>query len=497
MIAVLINTIDRTSQINKNSLNVEQVLTSEVNSATFIYKKYGTRTYVPTIGDEVIIYDGTTKIFGGYIASFDEESVSNGEGIEYSIQCNDYSSKLSGILVSKSFENKTIAQVIADLYSVYAPAGFTANNVIGTFTMGKIVFNEVYFTDVLKQLAEVVKYEWYIDEDKDLHFFPKLTNMAPFNLTDTSGNYIVETLKRKIDGTQIVNQVKVRGGEGDGTTYADIITIYGVDTKTVSLPYKFSNLVVKVNNVIKTVGVDYLDDPTTKDCLYNYQESTIRFPSTLANGDKVYFSGNPKIPIKSIIKNAGAIAQYGVKEKIINDSNIIDMTTARNRAKAELMAFKDANNEATFETYTAGLHTGMIIGLSSTKRNSNNSYIIRKISFKPRTENTFVYLVEIITASKYNLIDLLQKLIAPINPSLNDSEIAETIYTDITDISIGELITAVSPFLDSTPIVVGENVQRDPLGAGVEPIWVLGPYSPTGITDTKRQGLLDVSLKVY
>lgn len=497
MISVFINGTDYTSQIDRNSLSVEQVLTNEVNTAVFAYKKYGAKTYVPAIDDEVVIYDGAVKVFGGYIASFEETTISNAEGILYAIQCSDYGSKLSGILVSKSYINQTIAQIIADLYSEYAPSGFTANNVIGSFTIGKIIFNEVYFSDALKQLAEIVKYEWYVDEDKDLHFFPKLTNAAPFDLTDTSGNYVMETLRRKVDGTQTVNQVKVRGGESEGSTYTDNITISGSNTKSIKLPYKFSNLVIKINGVAKTVGVDYLDDPASYDCLYNFQESTVKFPSNLASGALLYFSGNPKIPIKAIIKDLADITAHGVKEKIIDDSGIIDSATARNRAKAELAAFKEANNEVSFQTYTPGLHTGMIISLNSTKRNTNNSYIIKRITFKPRTEKDFVYEVEIITANKYTLIDILQKLITPVNPSTDESLIAETIYTDIADITITELIAAVSPYLDAQTLAITENIQKDPLGAGVEPSWVLGPYAPTSITDPKRSMKVEISSKLY
>ena len=67
MIQIKINTIDRSDHIIWNSVNVKQNLTSQVDTARFKYRKYGSRTYVPDSGDEVEIYDGTTKIFGGVI----------------------------------------------------------------------------------------------------------------------------------------------------------------------------------------------------------------------------------------------------------------------------------------------------------------------------------------------------------------------------------------------------------------------------------------------
>ncbi|PKM88304.1 hypothetical protein CVU83_01905 [Candidatus Falkowbacteria bacterium HGW-Falkowbacteria-2] len=394
----------------------------------------------------------------------------------------------------------TIETIIDNLISSYAP-GFTTNNVIGTFTIAKIVFNEMYLSDCLKKLAEIVKYDWYVDEEKDIHFFPKFTNTAPFNLTDSSGNYINETLNRTIDGTQIVNQVKVRGGESDGELYTDIITVKGANTKAFTLPYKFSGLTIAVDTgagfVSKTVGQDFKDDPSTKDCLYNFNDKTVKFPAVLADGNKIQFSGYPKVPIKSVISNTGSIATYGLREKIINDPSIVDMTTARKRAKAELLAYQSGSNEISFETYTSGLRAGMVINLDSSRRSTVDNYVIKKITFKTKSSEEFSYIVSAITTNKLQLLDLLQKLVVKDQGDINDSEIAETILTDLSDIDITELIRKVVPLLDQVDLETSESVYKNPLGDGVEPTWVLGPYAPTSVSDPKRVGRLDISLKFY
>ena len=500
MITLKINNVDLSSLINWESLTLEQILTNEVDTLTFEYSKYGSRTYTPAINDEVTLYEGATKIFGGYIMNITEGNLGRPDGVAYQIQCADYSVKFGGILVSKSYASQTIAAIIADLRTNYFPT-FTANNVICTFTVTKIVFNEMYLSDCLKKLADIVKYDWYVDETKDLHFFPKMTNAAPYNLTDTSGNYISESLNRTIDGTQIVNQVKVRGGEGDGSTYTDIITVNGSITKTFKLPYQFSNLVIELDTgagyVTKTVGQDFKDDPATKDCLYSYNDSMVKFPAVLADGNKIRFTGNPKVPIKSIISNAGSIALYGLKEKIINDASIVDITIARKRAKAELTAYQYGSNEINFDTYNSGLKAGMVISLTSTKRAVNDSYIINRITFKTNNPTEFYYSVNAITTNKLQLIDLLQKLTNTDQGVLDENLIAETILTDMSDIDVSELVRKIMPLLDLVNLNAAETIWKDPLGAGVEPTWVLGPYAPTSASDPKRVGRLDISLKLY
>jgi hypothetical protein len=500
MITLKINNVDLSSLINWESLTLEQILTNQVDTLTFEYSKYGSRTYTPAINDEVTIYEGATKIFGGYIMNIAESNLGRPNGIAYQIQCADYSVKFGGILATKSYTSQTIAQIVTDLISVYG-AGFTANNVICSFVVTKIAFNEMYLSDCLKKLADIVKYDWYVDETKDLHFFPKMTNAAPYNLTDTSGNYINETLSRNIDGTQIVNQVKVRGGEGDGATYTDIITVNGSITKTFKLPYQFSNLVIEVDvgagYVIKTVGQDFKDDAALFDCLYSYNDSMVKFPAVLADGNKIRFTGNPKVPIKSIVSNSSSILLYGLKEKIINDATIVDITIARKRAKAELLAYQYGSTEINFDTYDIGLRAGMVIGLNSTKRAVNDSFIINKISFKTTSPTEFYYSVNAITTNKMQLIDLLQKLVSPNQGTLDDNVIAENINTDMADIDVTEIIRLVVPHLDRVDLELSETVWKDPLGANIEPTWVLGPYAPTSASDPKRWGLLDNSLKLY
>lgn len=502
MIQVLINGTDRTDQLVKDSLDVQQILGAQRDTARFSYKKYGSKVYTPAILDTVVVNNGATKIFGGRIVRISESFLNAADGLVYSMDCVDYSFDLDSLLVSQSYSSMTVNAIIADILTNYG-TGFTGTNVDCAITIGKVVFNQVPISQCLKRLADMVKFDWYVDPDKDIHFFSKYTNTAPFNLTDTSGNYIINSLERKIDGSQIANQIKVRGGEYEASTYQDIITVNGNTQATFKLPYKFSNLTVQLDTgggyVSKTVGIDFVDDFTTKDVLYNYNDQTIKFASALADGNKIKFAGNPKVRVLAIASDGTSIVTYGLKEKIIQDDTIEELTTARKRAIAELSAYKDQQNEGRFDTYTSGLRAGMVINLNSSRRTANVDFIIRSVRFKPFKPDTYAYSVELVTTKKYDLTELLQSLLQPANLQSGDSETVETIKTDLATITVVETITAVStsPYSDLITITVNENIQRDPLGAGVEPTWVLGDYFPSSITDTKRMGLLDRSLKVY
>jgi len=230
--------------------------------------------------------------------------------------------------------------------------------------------------------------------------------------------------------------------------------------------------------------------------LYNFHEKLIKWETALGAGDLIKFSGNPKIPVLAVSADSTSQLLFGKRERIIRDNSIQDQTTARKRASSEIKTYANEMSEISFFTYTAGLRAGMMITLDSTLRDVSKSYIIRRVLFKPIDKDNFGYEVELASAKTYELNDLLQKILK-IDTNPDPNELAEFIETDIMDITITELIQAIEMYDDEVEIVITELIEDDPLGAGVEPTFVLGYYFPTSITDTKRQGLLDRSLYLY
>ena len=218
-VCVTIAGVDRTSEMAKDRLQVQQIIGAQRDTPTVFYKKYGTKAYVPKILDETVIQDndasgdsgggageygggsyssgvsfgfagagGGTKVFGGRIVNITESNLTNADGIVYQLDCADYSVDLDAELVSQGYANMTLDDIIADIIANFT-TGFTGNHVGCSFTVIQIVFNQVPISQALKRLADLVQYDWYVDPDKDIHFFPKYTELAPFNLTDASGNY--------------------------------------------------------------------------------------------------------------------------------------------------------------------------------------------------------------------------------------------------------------------------------------------------------------------
>lgn len=497
MIIVKINTVDVSSFIVWETLNITQNLTNLIDVAEFTTRKYGDKTFVPAYNDDIEIYEGANKIFAGKVLNV-EESVEAAKGVVYKAKCTDHRYEFDKLLVGRTYKNETVKDIIDDIVTSFTPAGsgFTTTGVTSTFPIDKIVFNQLKPSECLTRLADILKYDWYISEDKVVNFFSKDINSAPYNLTDTSGNYIYKSLKRNVNGDQIANIVKVRGGEYDGELFTDSITVSGNDSKSFKLPYKMSNLTLELNSVAQDVGVDFIDDFTSKDVLHNFQDRSFRFENALTAGDIIEFSGNPKIRVFAIAQNPDSVMEYGEIEKLVRENDISDNTLARQRAQAELLAYAEKLVDAKFTTYDSGLRTGMNIQVQSDERGSDDSLLIKQINFKMIDPENFFYSISCVSTKTVDFIQLLQKIIAAEPLDIDEVETSEQIFAVSELVNIQENIQMVTPAEADETLSIGENIVDDAVDPDdVE--FVLSLYTPTSINDTKRPGRLDISMQVY
>jgi hypothetical protein len=477
-IVVTQNGSDITSRIVFPFLNVEQNLTNEVDTAAFkvrvnndkllkedggaLLQESGYAILLsppPLFNDDIRISDGASVIFAGKISRV-SQVIESPLSTLYTIQCIDHTFQMDRKLVSRTYTNTTVAAIIADIITSFAP-GFTTVNVSSSFVVSRIVFNARTISQCFRQLADLVRYDWYVDENKDVHFFPRTTNLAPFSLTNTAGKHVFRSLVRNQDGTQVVNRVKVRGGEYDGTTYTDTITVKGNDTKSFLLPYQMSSLTVEVDPgtgfVTKTVGIEFIDTFPGFDVLYNFQAQSFRFNAVLLDGNKVRYSGKPKTPVVAIVEDAASVAQYGAIEKLIRDTSILTNATARKRAAAELLAFSDVAVDAKFKTYVAGLRTGMLINVNPA--GFEDQLLIKKVSFSARTPTTFEYDVQCISSQRYSLLDVLRKILEPESLPTDEREISENLYAASDKITLSDS-AAVVAFANAPAVLNTLNFQR-------------------------------------
>lgn len=489
MLTLTINGIDRTGQINWHSLVVSQFLTKQVDTLEFKIKNYGGKTYKPDLMDEVVVWDGDEKIFGGYVITI-SENVKASEVFERTVKCKDYTHIFDRQQVVEEYENATVANIIADIVSNYC-SGFTTNNVNCSLEVDYIRFNYEYPSKCLQQLAELFGYDWYIDYDKDVHFFSKEENIAPFELNDTDGNFVYKSFYLQKRADQLRNRVFVLGGEYKGTQYTEEVVADG-EALVYTFGYKYSGYTIAVNGIPKTCGIDNISNPDDYDCLYNFWEKAVKFKETTkpAKDSVVSITGYPYLPVLVQVQDDTSIAEYGVYEYKIVDRSIESKEGARQRAKAELYAYAGQISEGSFKTYKSGLKIGQKIRFYSGKWGYNEWFVINKITMKVRNPETgeLEYQCSFLTTKTFGMLELLQKLLLEKDKTtkLDENATLDRIYTIRERLAIKETISLAQAGQVTETLTIGENVRKDPWGAGVPPTFVFAPYTPTGWEDPKR-----------
>ncbi len=502
MISVLIDSIERKSYIDWRSFRKEDIITSQVDRLTFKLSRYIGESWKPLIGDEIVVYDGAAKMFGGEVIDI-KESIEEGKVMTCKVICKDYTHRLDKNLVFDTHKNELVEDIIDDIIATYCP-GFTTSNVASTgITLKYILFNYQQPSKCLQELAELIGYDWYVDYDKDIHFFSKATGeTAPFGLTDENGKYVFESLTISEDDSQLRNSVFIRGGEyvapaeitdkvgeGDGTT------------KTFKLPYRYDEKpVVTVGGTPQTVGIDYIDDEDSFDCLWNYQEKVIKFKTAPASGD-VVVTGKPLIPVLIKAKMGSSISVYGEYQHVIVDKTIISKEAARQRAEAEFTDYAIPIKDSSFITTESGLKSGQKINIQSNVRTLNQDYIITKVITTMRTPvDKFYYSVEGSTGRPLGIINFLQKQITDTNKKVGifrqEGEVLDIII-DLEDIDV-VTISEELKINDGTYILDLETIDVMTFSESLlrlikdsPPIWVYAPYFPVNDADRNRPVFCD------
>lgn len=661
MITVSIAGVDKSTFIDWQGFSIDQRVTSQVDTATFRIKKYGTKNYAPSIGDEVIVSDGGTEVFGGSVVRVDQAldaaglsyldvtavshertldrflvsreiqdrnaayiintiiddyvnrykkqiadmepsetwatddgtvamNTTNGEFVYgtrsvkltavaggtatgryefggamdltkfddgtasvasdlitfwYHVDaptrfasvriclCSDagasyanyYLATISaaprqgwnqGVIPKSAFVatgspsfssiRKVQARVTAsasgtvnvsvdDIRMVQAATAFTQKNVVdaGAPFLGSVKFNYEQVSQAIKAVAEAVGNDWYVDPDRDIHFYQGATEPAPFSLTDTSQNFDWRSLKISSDSSTIKNQVYVRGGEYEGNASDFDVEADGIALNYRS-PYRLKNVTVSVAAVSKTVGVDNIDDPASFDCLYNFQEKTLKFKSATkpSAGQTVRMHGNPMIPVIIKKSDATSIAAHGVYEFAIIDKSITTQQGGRDRASAEIQNYRDSLTEGGFRTTTPGLRAGQMIAINVSALGVNETYIINSVKFSARSPTDFAYDVQLVSTRSFGIIEYLLGLLRSERKQIiiNDNEVVDLVQDITEQVAAGDAWTQATTNAQ-TDTVTPSDSETHQLDHGT--VFVYAPYNHASFSDTKRAFILDGS----
>jgi len=401
-----VNDIDVSDEVQRQSLTINHRLTSSVDTAVFTMVDPDT---APVPGNSVLIYldNATQKLFAGLIVSINQRKLAPGSW-QYTVNCTDWQRLFDKRLVATTYTSKTVQQIVEDIVSNYTDAtvGFTSNNVTGVsfITINEMRFNYRYPSDCLRELAESHGCEWYIDEDKDVHFFVKQeVEDAPYEITDTTLKTVINTFNISIDYYQVRNTVYVRGGYKLSSSITETRVADG-SQRTWNLPYKPYSLSLTVDGGAKTLGEEFIDeDDGSYEYFYNYDEKIVKCATaeaTPAQGILMVFSFTFERPIliyatddASINEIADAELGDGKYEYIYKDTNLNE-SEAFIRAKYELQINKDPVISGSFTSHEYGFKVGQTLAINFIGCDYNDDYGINNVTITSLGNNILLYSME-------------------------------------------------------------------------------------------------------
>lgn len=426
-ITVFIDGQDKTSLVEKNTLSIEDILTREVNTCSFSILDE-TNDFKPEVGQEVVIfYKETTSStpvleFAGKIEEVPQTKV--GIGIyRYELTCMDYTQELNRQLVVETYTSQTAGDIIKDIIDNYAPGLGASVYVQDGVTVDYIAFNYKYPMECITEIAELIGYDWYVDYDRQVHFFASDTNDAPYDIneTATSGDY--KDLEIFVHKSELKNIQVVRGGYEFSALYTQEEVADGTQE---SFPYRYTPytpLSVYVDTgggyVQKTLGIDNIDT-SGYDFVYNSAEKTIKNLdlAILTAGHKIKLTYKYKKPILAYVDDETSIqlmvgyegGDGKYEAPLIIDDSIETKDQARARGQAELTQYSNPLVEGSFTTTQYGYKSGQILTIDIPTRGYNDrQYLIQQVTAISLGMGNFEYQITFASLLK-GLIDYLIQL---------------------------------------------------------------------------------------
>ncbi len=463
--SIVIGGVDRTDDVVASSVVVDDVINDKANICSFtMFDRGGDGT--PATDDEVIItLADDTILFGGYVNTVRMGKHGTG-GLLIKINCVDYTYILDRNLAHVSYEDQTDAEIITALVNQYCYGlGVTTNNVLEGVTINSIKFNYIQLSQALRRICELTGRNWYIDYEKDIHYFPLTTDAAPFNIDSAAAAY--SELEISKDTSQLKNRVYVRGGTtlSDSTTYS---TKGDGVARQFTLPDKPHDVSLTVNGSPKTVGIKNIDIDGY-DWYLNFQEKYIEQDAAgdvLTTSDTLVLTYTYDIPILVAVEDTASISENGVKEFAIFDKSIDTTQAARDRASGELTDYANDIVEGSFITHTAGFRTGQYININLADYGIDDDYLVQRVTARSigggdyyykvyiassKTLGIIKFLIGLLEANK-NLIELDDDEVVDELLQIQDELLSDSLVENLTIDSTGEYFTWCKDSLDATPI---------------------------------------------
>lgn len=224
---VTINGTARTTFL-RESIEITEQINQQVDTAILVV--FG---FTPAVGQtiEIALGSADNKLFGGRIVKTEEIiGRRNFERVYWLLECVDHSWEMDKRLVTQEFASQDVGHTVKAIIDTYT-TGFTTEHVqMGLSTPDETQFLFEPVSAALTRLANLIGGYWYVDANKDVHFFQTESLDGAPETVAASSNWEWRNVKHATDLSQVRTSIYAEGGGSHLITHRDADTLGTVDT---------------------------------------------------------------------------------------------------------------------------------------------------------------------------------------------------------------------------------------------------------------------------
>lgn len=397
-LTVTIDGVDRTNRVILNSIEIQQALTSAVDTCIFAIRlPASAEAEIPDFTHEAIITLDGSRLFGGVVTTTNPMFDWGSDEITVDVSCQDFQYHLTRTLIADAFVSQTAGAIVRSIVTTAGtPYGITEGTIEDGPTIEAFAIDYEEAGQAIERLAEITGFEWYVDADKQLFFFSPASAVAdaPWQLTIPASGVDAATapitnLRAPRDGTQYRNAITLRGAQSVSDLRTDTRTSSGVEREYVtSFPLVVpGSLTLTIAGVPQTVGVTNQDDPDLFAWMVSYagrQDNLATITAnagtaTPANGAAVVMQYRHFTQVIVQAQDDDAILERGRFEHILIREEIDTRQLASVVAQAELARWSRPADVLAYQTTRPGLRAGMRQRVTVPQLAIDADYLLRSV----------------------------------------------------------------------------------------------------------------------
>lgn len=333
---------------NAKEINVSTGINREVDTININFDNYaGVYSGTFAIGNDINVYLAagspatTNQIFNGIITELNYNANDKNKEV-LTIQGKNYMTRLTDVSATEVYDNISAGSIVRDLVDKYV-TDISVSGVQEGQTIMHITFKQRPVLNCVKELAEQSNYDFLVDIDNDLKFFP----VGGSTLGITLGSTNVGKARFNTDRDKMFNRIYVYG---DRTLagYTEYFTANGGSEYTLLDKPHNTTVITSGGTTVYKGGVFELTTELVSGVQYlvDYDQKKLIFVSGTSVGNNVPSSGTRmqcdyfrSVPIVKLAEDSNSIASYGVRQLNIVNNEIKDPNQAVEIARAQLTLY--------------------------------------------------------------------------------------------------------------------------------------------------------------